>query len=441
MTTWYDELPPGWKLKRLRRVAQLNPSKREVSEVHRDAEVSFIPMEAVGEDGSLQLDRTRPIADVETGYTYFREGDVAFAKITPCFENGKGALMRGLIGGVGFGTTELTVLRPDPAMTTPEFLYRWLSSAAFRGPAEGAMYGAGGQKRVPDEFVREFLAAFPPLPEQAAIAAFLDRETAKIDALVEEQKRLIDLLKEKRQAVISHAVTKGLNPDAPMKDSGIEWLGEVPEHWELVPLKRELFFLTSGSRGWANHYSDDGSLFIRIGNLTRDTTKLDLSDIQRVAVPPGSEGERTMVREGDLLFSITAFLGSVAVAPPGLETAYVSQHVALARLKPGALMPEWVANVTLSGVGKTYLATQGYGGTKIQLSLTDVAMLPVPFPPLEEQISILQFLEGETSKLEQLTQAARAAIDLLTERRAALISAAVTGKIDVRRAVEEDVAA
>lgn len=441
MTTWHDELPPGWELQRLRRVAQLNPSKREVGEVARDAEVSFIPMEAVGEDGSLQLDRTRPIADVETGYTYFREGDVAFAKITPCFENGKGAIMRGLVEGFGFGTTELTVLRPDPAKTTPEFLYRWISSTAFRGPAEGAMYGAGGQKRVPDEFVREFLAAFPPLPEQAAIATFLDRETAKIDALVEEQKRLIDLLKEKRQAVISHAVTKGLNPDAPMRDSGIEWLGKVPKHWNIVRLKRELSFLTSGSRGWADHYSDSGSLFIRIGNLTRDTTKLDISDIQRVAVPAGSEGERTIVREGDLLFSITAFLGSVAVAPPGLEEAYVSQHVALARLKPGGLMPEWVGNVTLSEVGKTYLATQGYGGTKIQLSLSDVAMLPVPSPPLEEQADILQFLERETLKLERLSQEARRAIDLLQERRRALISVAVTGKIDVRSCAAKEEAA
>ena len=99
------------------------------------------------------------------------------------------------------------------------------------------MYGAGGQKRVPDAFVRDFATAFPPVSEQALINAFLDRETAKIDALVAEQRRLIELLKEKRQAVISHAVTKGLNPHAPMKPSGIEWLGDVPEHWEIAPSK------------------------------------------------------------------------------------------------------------------------------------------------------------------------------------------------------------
>ena len=107
------------------------------------------------------------------------------------------------------------------------------------------------------------------------------------------------------------------------KDSGIEWLGEVPRHWEVFPLKRDLAFLTSGSRGWADHYSDDGALFIRIGNLTRESIHLDLSDIQRVEVPDGAEGERTKVVAGDVLFSITAYLGSVAVVPDGLETAYV----------------------------------------------------------------------------------------------------------------------
>ncbi|WP_156821523.1 restriction endonuclease subunit S [Halomonas smyrnensis] len=174
-------------------------------------------------------------------------------------------------------------------------------------------------------------AAFPPEVEQARIAAFLDHETARIDALVEEQQRLIALLKEKRQAVISHAVTKGLDPDVPKKDSGVEWLGEVPAHWSILPIKRDLAFLTSGSRGWASHYSDEGSAFIRIGNLTRDRIKLDMTDLQRVSVPGGEEGERTKVQEGDVLFSITAYLGSVAVVPSEFETAYVSQHVALAR--------------------------------------------------------------------------------------------------------------
>ena len=185
----------------------------------RDLEVSFLPMEAIGDDGSLSLEREHPIQEVETGYTYFRDGDVAFAKITPCFENGKGALMAGLLRGVGFGTTELTVARPIPSLMSSAFLHWIFRSPSFRAEGEASMYGAGGQKRVPDDFVRELLWAVPPEPERERIATFLDRETTKIDALIAEQEKLLALLAEKRQASISHAVTRGLDPNAPMKDS------------------------------------------------------------------------------------------------------------------------------------------------------------------------------------------------------------------------------
>jgi type I restriction enzyme S subunit len=222
------------------------------------------------------------------------------------------------------------------------------------------------------------------------------------------------------------------NDGVVMKDSGIEWLGEVPVHWEVMSLKRDLLFLTSGSRGWADHYADDGALFIRIGNLPRNDIHLDLSDIQRVAVPDGTEGERTRVQSGDVLFSITAYLGSVAVVPEDFEVAYVSQHVALARLSGQSLLPKWVAYLTLSSVGKTYLETQGYGGTKVQLSLDDVRNIPMLAPSLDEQQIIIAFLDSETAKFDTLTLEANRAIALLQERRSALISAAVTGKIDVR---------
>lgn len=214
------------------------------------------------------------------------------------------------------------------------------------------------------------------------------------------------------------------------KESGVEWLGQAPSHWTIMPLKRDLDFLTSGSRGWADHYADDGALFIRIGNLTRDRLTLDLDDIQRVNVPPGAEGERTQVQPGDLLFSITAYLGSVAVVPEQLETAYVSQHVALARLRAERLLPTWVGYVALSWLGKTYLETRGYGGTKIQLSLDDIAEMVMTAPPLAEQHAIAAFLDRETAKIDALVEAQRRLIELLKEKRQAVISHAVTKGLD-----------
>ena len=163
-------------------------------------------MEAVGEYGGLSLESVKQLADVKTGYTYFCDGDVVIAKITPCFENGKGALASGLTNGIAFGTTELHVLRTNERADRRFMFYVTLSDA-FRRLGEADMYGAGGQKRVSESFVRNFSPAVPSVAEQRAIAAFLDRKTARIDALVRKVVDAIDCLKELRTALISAAVT------------------------------------------------------------------------------------------------------------------------------------------------------------------------------------------------------------------------------------------
>jgi type I restriction enzyme S subunit len=204
---WLGDVPEGWEVVRLRHVATLNPSKSEIGHVPGETEVSFLPMEAVGENGELDLERTRPLSEVLNGYTYFADGDVTYAKITPCFENGKGARMRGLIQGFGFGTTELTVLRPDRKRIVPEFLNCVLSSPIFRLIAEGAMYGAGGQKRVPDDFARDFIIGLPSLEEQREVVAAIDKAKLKFDSLTATAEAAIPLMQERRAALISAAVT------------------------------------------------------------------------------------------------------------------------------------------------------------------------------------------------------------------------------------------
>ncbi|MEZ6093120.1 MAG: hypothetical protein R3C03_02615 [Pirellulaceae bacterium] len=146
---WLGDVPTHWRVVRLRRVAELNPSKSEVSELDRELPVSFLPMEAIGDDGTLNLEHTRAIGSVESGYTYFREGDVTIAKITPCFENGKGAIMQGLLHEIGFGTTELIVARPLSEYTTSSFLHWLFMSTYFRRFGESTMYGAGGRNEFP----------------------------------------------------------------------------------------------------------------------------------------------------------------------------------------------------------------------------------------------------------------------------------------------------
>jgi type I restriction enzyme S subunit len=437
---WLGDVPGHWEVKRVRFVARLNPSKGETAALARDEEVSFLPMEAIGDDGTLDLERSRPIGDVETGYTYFREGDVTIAKITPCFENGKGAVMSGLTGGIGFGTTELIVARPRPDETTSTFLHWLFVSAPFRKLGEAAMYGAGGQKRVPDDFVRDFAMGFPSVSEQSAIAAFLDRQTAKIDALVAEQEKLIALLAEKRQAVISHAVTKGLNPAAPMKDSGIEWLGEVPEHWEVKRLK----FLAHVQGGVAKgrDLGDADTIevpFLRVANV--QDGYLDLEEIATIQIA-SHELPRFALQSGDVLMNEGGDfdkLGRGHIWRGEIETCIHQNHVFAVR--PRGVEPEWLNLLTSAESGRFYFMSRSKQSTNLaSISSTNIYEFPMVFPPSAERLAIVEHVRAETARNDALTAEARRAIDLLKERRSALISAAVTGKIDVRGLVEAEAA-
>lgn len=285
---------------------------------------------------------------------------------------------------------------------------------------------------ITQAILRNLSIWLPSENEQIGISAFLDYETRKIDNLIEKQQQLIELLKEKRQAVISHAVTKGLNPDVPMKDSGIEWLGGVPEHWIIKKSKFLFEFVTSGSRGWSGYYSEEGMLFFRITNLTRDGIAPKLESIQFVSPPAGSEGERSIIKNNDLLISITADLGSVCVANSSISGGYVSQHVALCRPNKLVSSSRWLAYFIISDSAKEQLLGAGYGGTKVQLSLEDIKEFYVACPPEEEQLLIDDYVSIQLSKFEKINNEADKQISLLQERRTALISAAVTGKIDLR---------
>ena len=428
---WLSQIPSHWAVKRLRFVAELNPSKSEVSHLAADTEVSFLPMEAIGEDGSLELDRVRPLADVQTGYTFFRDGDVTIAKITPCFENGKGAAMRDLCNGIGFGTTELIVTRPKATQTTSTYLHWLFTSRPFRKAGEAFMYGAGGQKRVPDDFVRDFAIGFPPLPEQRHIVTFLDREAAKIDALVEEQRRLIELLKEKRQAVISQAVTKGLNPNVQMKDSDVEWFGKVPTHWEVKSIKHCCMTTSGGTPNTAQqeaYYTDEtGIPWIRTMDLTNELltsvevyiTEQALQDTACKVLPPGT-------------VMVAMYGGDGTVGKNGLLGIPAAINQAVCGLLPShSVVPEFLFRY-IQFFRPFWMVGAESSRKDPNISQERVRNAPVLLPPMAEQLAIVEFLRLESDRFEALSAEAQRAVELLQERRAALISAAVTGKIDVR---------
>lgn len=405
---WLGEVPDHWEVKRTRFMLSMNPSKQEISQLDPDTELAFLTMDAVGEQGSLRLDTTKPISEVSAGYTFFAEGDVAFAKITPCFENGKGAIMCKLGTGFGFGTTELTVMRPSEKINTM-YLYYLSVSDDFRHNGEAWMYGAGGQKRVPDDFVKEFRLGFPPLPEQKAIAAFLDRETGRIDSVIAKKQRLLELLAEQRTALISRAVAKGLDIKVKLKPSGVEWLGDVPEHWGVKKLKH-LVMLRSGEGITVEDIEESGDYPVYGGNGFRG-----------YAINFTHDGHFVLIgRQGALCGNINYGKGKF----------WASEHAVVAMpWKP--LVTIWLGELlSLMNLNQYSISAAQPG-----LAIDRIKELHLPVPSLSEQQAIAAFLDRETAKIDTLSAKVVTVIERLKEYRTAIISSAVTGKIDVRGSV------
>lgn len=202
---WLGPIPAHWEMKRLRFTLSTNPKKSKIT-ASPETVVSFVPMDAVGEYGGLRLDIEKPMDEIGDGYTYFAENDVVVAKITPCFENGKGALAKGLSNGIAFGTTELHVLRASEQIK-PTYLFLLTNTYPFRRIGEAEMYGAGGQKRVPEDFIKDFRIGIPPDDEQQEILDYVDRKLKHMGAVTDKTMAAIDRLKEYRTALITNAVT------------------------------------------------------------------------------------------------------------------------------------------------------------------------------------------------------------------------------------------
>jgi type I restriction enzyme S subunit len=423
-------VPSHWTTCRIKNTATVNPAKSEVRNMAPDTEVAFIPMEAIGEKGDLDTSRTKPLSEVISGYSYVADGDIMIAKITPCFENGKGAIARNLANGIGFATTEVINIRPNNPNDTA-YLHYLLSTDPFRKLAEGAMYGAGGQKRVADSFVAEYHLSLPALSERTKIAAFLDHETAKIDALIDKQQRLIELLKEKRQAVISHAVTKGLNPNAPMKDSGVEWLGEVPEHWEVMRLKHLATNIKAGPFGSA--ITKD--MYVSAGYRVYGQEQVIPEDFSigdyYISAETFLSLNQYKVTAGDILISCVGTFGKIAIVPHSIEPGIINPRLIRFQCNKH-INPSLLAIVLRSAVVFEQFAYLSRGGTMDVINIGTLSEINIVVPPVIEQESLVAHVIATSTRFDALIGKTESAMSLLQERRTALISAAVTGKIDVR---------
>lgn len=403
----------SWPLTRLKFIAEIDPVERADTLADDDL-VSFLPMEAIGEDGSVDLSRTRPLASVKEGYTGCRDGDVVVAKITPCFENGKGALLSGLENGVAFGTTELFVLRSSRTIL-PRYLYYLTLSHHFRKPAASQMYGAGGQKRVPSAFVRDFEVKLPPLPQQRTIAGCLDRETAGIDLLIRHKQQLISLSREELGAITDSVLSKVRGSERPLK-----------RHVELVA---GYAFPSDGFL----HTSDDGVRLLRGINV--GVGAIRWADTVWWPVEHVGEAREYELEAGDIVFGMDR-----PWIAEGTRVAFVTAHdlpalllQRVARLRAcNGLTQAFLFLLLMSRRFRGYFECDLTGVSVPHISPEQIGSFRFVLPPEERQREICRTVEQAQSAISRKTSALMRSLQLLLEYRSALITAAVTGQIDVR---------
>jgi type I restriction enzyme S subunit len=348
--------------------------------------------------------------------------------------------MRSFQGGLEWsrlrGSTSFhyVMVRPVKGVYPPFFAHLFKSALYIQALRATTDLIRDGQELRYSNFVQVDLPIIS-VEEQMAIAEFLDRETAKIDALVEEQKRLIELLKEKRQAVISQAVTKGLDPNVPMKDSGVEWLGEIPRHWQLTALKRLCATITDGAH--ISPETENGVFpFVSTRDISEDCINFD--DCLKTSEESFDLMVRTGCRPhaGDVLFSKDGTIGRTVVVDEDRDFVVASSLIII-RPKQAELRSDYLNFLFQSNLISRQVDGFVKGAGLPRLSIQNLRKVIGVFPPVEEQQEIAAFVSEVSQRFDALGLAARETIGLLQERRSALISAAVTGKIDVRGLVSQ----
>ncbi|MFZ3018104.1 MAG: restriction endonuclease subunit S [Gallionella sp.] len=443
-STWLPAIPDTWQQIRGRFVMSVNPAAMRLRNLDDSDEVSFVPMEAVGENGGLNLDRTKPLDGIGSGYTEFEDGDVVIAKITPCFENGKSALASGLKNGVAFGTTELHVLRAGMRLDK-QFLFYLTTSHTFRVLGESEMYGAGGQKRVPPDFAKDFRVPLPPIEEQQAIVRFLDTQTVRIDTLLAKKRQLIEKLKEKRSALIARTVTRGLPPKAAkaaglephpvIMDSGLAWLGEIPSHWQAIALKHIVSIPITDGPHETPEFVPEGIPFASVEAVWDG--KVHLSSVRGyISEDDNLYYRRKYSPQRNDIFIVKSGSTTGKIAIVDFDDEFnVWSPLAAVRCNLRKAWPQFVFHALCSDYFQGLIQVSWSFGTQPNIGMGVLGNLNIALPPLEEQFAIANYLDRETGHIDQLTAKVEAAIERLTEYRQALITAAVTGKIDVREAV------
>ncbi len=430
-STWLGEVPSHWAVQPCRAFVVEQTEKNEGSEnqsyLSLMANVGIIPYEEKGDVGNKKPEDLGKCKLVS-------KGDLVINSMN------YGIGSYGLSDLSGVCSPVYIVLRPRLDRVKARFAFRIFENRAFQTYAQS--FGNGilvHRSAINWNILKGIPVGLPPVEEQEAVLHFLDRETSKIDVLISEQRKLLTLLAEKRQATISQAVTRGLNPDVPMKDSGVAWFSELPAHWEILPFRRRIARV---EQGWSPNaaaeprsHGEWGVLKIsavKAGTFIQEQNKALLDD----TVPDDS----IQVLPGDLLLTranTPDLVGDCCVVPDDVGSKLMLPDLIYRiKLKLDS-NSKFFGYFLISKFGRAQIKTDARGSsmTMAKISQSHILAWTIAIPSMTEQAAIVEFLDAETAKFDRLRAEVEHAIALLKERRSALISAAVTGQVDVRDAV------
>lgn len=386
-----------------------------------DETVAFVPMESLREDAIDQKEIS--VAEGSSKYTFFADNDLLIAKVTPCFENGNISVAKNLKGGIGFGSSEIFVLRFDKR-TNPRYMFYMAESAPFQAKACSTMCGVGGLKRISPLFMRTYEFNLPTLSEQEHIVAYLDKQLDSINERIWLRERELQTLIKLKQSEINSVVTRGLDSTVPMKDSGIPWIGQIPTHWKVRRIK-DIAHLGSGTtpKSGMDKYYENGTI-----------PWLNTSDVQNgiiinnpLFITDKAVEDYPVLRYYPANTVLLAMYGGGTIGNVGLMTypAMINQ-ACCALITHKGMLPKYLFYYLLSVRG--WVISTGFGGTQINLSQKLIAQYFITVPPLDEQKSIVSYLDDTYKRIDESILNINEQINKLKLLKKALINEVISGQ-------------
>ena len=393
---WIREIPEHWEIKRLKNVSDFNPQNDQ--SISNFSEVGYLPMERL--KNGYMLPSVINVYNLTQGLTFFKENDIVMAKVTPCFENGNIAIAKNLINNCGFGSSELFIFRVRNI--NRKYFFYLLQEEKIKEVCKSTMIGTGGLKRISPTFMRNLLLPIPTTLEQQSIATYLEQKCSEIDELITLQEEMITKLQSYKQSVITEAVTKGLDKNVPLKDSGIEWIGEIPEHWKVVKIKY-LAKIKSGDSISSNELIQAGIYEVYGGNgLMGYCNKNNVNGFNII------------------IGRVGALCGNVRLIS---DSKFITDNALILNCFDNALYPYMY--IMLKAANLNNLNTSN---AQPLITGSKVLNVSLPIPPLSEQQSIANYLDQKCSEIDELISIKQQKIEKLKDYKKSLIFECVTGK-------------